>query len=59
MLRQPLLKDNGNYTIIATSGSQTAQFSFTLKMKGMTERWTNRPTDGQTDIAFLFQRPPQ
>ncbi|TWW57585.1 Platelet-derived growth factor receptor alpha [Takifugu flavidus] len=33
ILRQPLLKDSGNYTIMATSGSQTAQFSFTLKMK--------------------------
>ncbi|KAK2835866.1 hypothetical protein Q5P01_016350 [Channa striata] len=32
-LRQPLEKDNGNYTITASSGSRSAQFSFTLKVK--------------------------
>ncbi|XP_035509000.1 platelet-derived growth factor receptor alpha [Morone saxatilis] len=35
-LRQPLEKDNGNYTITAISGSRTAQFSFTLKVKAPT-----------------------
>ncbi|XP_031167585.1 platelet-derived growth factor receptor alpha [Sander lucioperca] len=35
-LRQPLEKDNGNYTITALSGSSTAQFSFTLKVKATT-----------------------
>lgn len=35
-LRQPLVKDNGNYTITALSGSRTAQFSFTLKVKAPT-----------------------
>ncbi|KAF1386141.1 hypothetical protein PFLUV_G00115080 [Perca fluviatilis] len=35
-LRQPLGKDNGNYTITALSGSGTAQFSFTLKVKAPT-----------------------
>ncbi|KAF7653152.1 hypothetical protein LDENG_00086480 [Lucifuga dentata] len=33
ILRQPLEKDSGNYTITALSGSHTAQFSFTLKVK--------------------------
>ncbi|KAM4628758.1 platelet-derived growth factor receptor alpha [Polymixia lowei] len=32
-LRQPLEKDSGNYSIAALSGSHTAQFSFTLKVK--------------------------
>ncbi|KAK7889609.1 hypothetical protein WMY93_025169 [Mugilogobius chulae] len=32
-LRQPLEKDNGKYTITASSGSRTAQFSFNLKVK--------------------------
>ncbi|XP_055021037.1 platelet-derived growth factor receptor alpha [Boleophthalmus pectinirostris] len=32
-LRQPLEKDNGKYTIIATSGSRSAHFSFDLKVK--------------------------
>ncbi|XP_071395167.1 platelet-derived growth factor receptor alpha [Centroberyx affinis] len=32
-LRQPLEKDSGNYTITALSGSHTAEFSFTLKVK--------------------------
>lgn len=35
-LRQPLEKDNGNYTIAVLSGSRTAQFSFTLKVKAPT-----------------------
>ncbi|XP_032381838.1 platelet-derived growth factor receptor alpha [Etheostoma spectabile] len=35
-LLQPLWKDNGNYTITALSGSSTAQFSFTLKVKAAT-----------------------
>ncbi|KAL6107560.1 pdgfra [Pungitius sinensis] len=35
-LRQPLGKDDGNYTIRALSGSRTAQFSFTLKVKAPT-----------------------
>ncbi|XP_041791097.1 platelet-derived growth factor receptor alpha [Chelmon rostratus] len=35
-LRQPLVKDNGNYTITALSGSRTAQFSFTIKVKAPT-----------------------
>ncbi|KAI4828770.1 hypothetical protein KUCAC02_022846 [Chaenocephalus aceratus] len=35
-LRQPLVKDNGNYTITAISGSRTAHFSFTLKVKAPT-----------------------
>lgn len=34
--RHPLEKDNGNYTIIAQSGSHTAQFSFILKVKAAT-----------------------
>ncbi|KAI3369000.1 hypothetical protein L3Q82_025972, partial [Scortum barcoo] len=34
--RQPLVKDNGNYTITALSGSRTAQFSFYLKVKAST-----------------------
>ncbi|XP_069555354.1 platelet-derived growth factor receptor alpha [Brachyistius frenatus] len=34
--RQPLEKDNGNYTITALSGSRTAQFSFILKVKAPT-----------------------
>lgn len=34
--RHPLEKDNGNYTIIAQSGSHTAQFSFNLHMKAPT-----------------------
>lgn len=33
-LRQPLEKDNGNYTVVAHSGSHTAQFSFNIKVKG-------------------------
>ncbi|KAM6963198.1 platelet-derived growth factor receptor alpha [Aplochiton taeniatus] len=32
-LRQPLVRDSGNYTIIAISGSHTAQFSFALRVK--------------------------
>ncbi|XP_042339142.1 platelet-derived growth factor receptor alpha isoform X2 [Plectropomus leopardus] len=36
IFRQPLGKDNGNYTITALSGSRTAQFSFTLKVKAPT-----------------------
>lgn len=36
ILRQPLVKDNGNYTITALSGSHTAQFSFSLKVKAPT-----------------------
>lgn len=35
-LRQPLEKDNGNYSITASSGSHTAQFSFILKVKATT-----------------------
>lgn len=35
-LRQPLGKDDGNYTITALSGSHTAHFSFTLKVKAPT-----------------------
>ncbi|KAM7410383.1 hypothetical protein PAMA_001701 [Pampus argenteus] len=35
-LRQPLEKDNGNYTITAISGSRVAQFSFTLTVKAST-----------------------
>ncbi|XP_054458592.1 platelet-derived growth factor receptor alpha [Anoplopoma fimbria] len=35
-LRQPLVKDDGNYTITALSGSRTAQFSFTVKVKAPT-----------------------
>ncbi|KAM8873655.1 platelet-derived growth factor receptor alpha isoform 2-T2 [Spinachia spinachia] len=35
-LRQPLGKDDGNYTVRALSGSRTAQFSFTLKVKAPT-----------------------
>ncbi|CAK6956108.1 platelet-derived growth factor receptor alpha [Scomber scombrus] len=35
-LRQPLEKDNGNYTITAVSGSRIARFSFTLKVKAST-----------------------
>ncbi|XP_036970034.1 platelet-derived growth factor receptor alpha [Acanthopagrus latus] len=35
-LRQPLVKDNGNYTITVLSGSRTAQFSFYLKVKAPT-----------------------
>ncbi|KAM9385980.1 platelet-derived growth factor receptor alpha isoform 2-T2 [Pholidichthys leucotaenia] len=36
MFRHPLEKDNGNYTITAQSGAQTAQFSFNLKVKAPT-----------------------
>ncbi|KAM3620154.1 uncharacterized protein V6R79_018966 [Siganus canaliculatus] len=36
MFRQPLVKDNGNYTIQAVSGSRTAHFSFNLKVKAPT-----------------------
>ncbi|XP_056131652.1 platelet-derived growth factor receptor alpha [Lampris incognitus] len=32
-LRQPLEKDSGNYTIVAVTGSRTAQFSFSIKVK--------------------------
>ncbi|XP_072294210.1 platelet-derived growth factor receptor alpha isoform X2 [Eucyclogobius newberryi] len=32
-LRQPLEKDNGKYTITATSGSRSAHFSFNLNVK--------------------------
>ncbi|XP_053177771.1 platelet-derived growth factor receptor alpha [Scomber japonicus] len=35
-LRQPLEKDNGNYTITAVCGSRIARFSFTLKVKAST-----------------------
>ncbi|XP_056234026.1 platelet-derived growth factor receptor alpha [Seriola aureovittata] len=35
-LRQPLEKDNGNYTITAASGSRTAHFSFILTVKAST-----------------------
>ncbi|XP_060884998.1 platelet-derived growth factor receptor alpha [Labrus mixtus] len=35
-LRQPLVKDDGNYTITAVSGSRTTQFSFNLKVKAPT-----------------------
>ncbi|XP_033476966.1 platelet-derived growth factor receptor alpha [Epinephelus lanceolatus] len=35
-LRQPLVKHNGNYTITALSGSSTAHFSFTIKVKAPT-----------------------
>ncbi|XP_016886800.1 platelet-derived growth factor receptor alpha isoform X3 [Cynoglossus semilaevis] len=35
-LRQPLEKDNGNYTVVAHSGSHTAQFSFNIKVKAST-----------------------
>ncbi|XP_053286553.1 platelet-derived growth factor receptor alpha [Pleuronectes platessa] len=35
-LRQPLEKDNGNYTITVLSGSRTANFSFNLKVKAPT-----------------------
>ncbi|CAN9500997.1 unnamed protein product [Ophioblennius macclurei] len=35
-LRQPLEKDNGNYTITARSGARTAHFSFFLKVKAST-----------------------
>ncbi|XP_040896819.1 platelet-derived growth factor receptor alpha [Toxotes jaculatrix] len=35
-LRQPLEKDNGNYTITVLSGSRTAQFSIILKVKAPT-----------------------
>ncbi|XP_037627127.1 platelet-derived growth factor receptor alpha [Sebastes umbrosus] len=35
-LRQTLVKDNGTYTITALSGSRTAHFSFTLKVKAPT-----------------------
>lgn len=45
-LRQPLVKDNGNYTITVLSGSRTAQFSFYLKVKGnkngQTDRYINK-----------------
>ncbi|XP_068174610.1 platelet-derived growth factor receptor alpha [Antennarius striatus] len=34
--RQPLVKDNGNYTITALSGAHTAQFSFALTVKATT-----------------------
>ncbi len=37
-LRQPLMKDNGHYTITVLSGSRTAQFSFNLKVKGKIDR---------------------
>lgn len=33
-LRQPMEKDNGKYTITATTGSHAAQFSFDLRVKG-------------------------
>ncbi|XP_058495284.1 platelet-derived growth factor receptor alpha isoform X2 [Solea solea] len=36
ILRQPLEKDSGNYTITAQSGSRTAHFSFNLKVKAPT-----------------------
>ncbi|KAM9848951.1 platelet-derived growth factor receptor alpha [Aulostomus maculatus] len=36
LLRQPLEKDNGNYTITAVSGARTAHFSFSLKVKAAT-----------------------
>ncbi|KAK2907583.1 platelet-derived growth factor receptor alpha [Channa argus] len=32
-LQQPIEKDNGNYSIMASSGSRSATFSFTLKVK--------------------------
>ncbi|XP_027146144.1 platelet-derived growth factor receptor alpha isoform X2 [Larimichthys crocea] len=35
-LREALVKDNGEYTITATSGSRTAQFSFNLQVKAPT-----------------------
>ncbi|TMS20407.1 Platelet-derived growth factor receptor alpha [Larimichthys crocea] len=35
-LREALVKDNGDYTITATSGSRTAQFSFNLQVKAPT-----------------------
>ncbi|XP_075943395.1 platelet-derived growth factor receptor alpha [Anarhichas minor] len=35
-LRQPLGKDDGNYTITALSGSRSAQFSFSLRVKAPT-----------------------
>ncbi|KAG7513222.1 hypothetical protein JOB18_002009 [Solea senegalensis] len=36
ILRQPLEKDSGNYTITAQSGTRTAHFSFNLKVKAPT-----------------------
>nr|XP_046248139.1 platelet-derived growth factor receptor alpha [Scatophagus argus] len=35
-LRQPLMKDTGNYTITVISGTHIARFSFTLKVKAPT-----------------------
>ncbi|XP_059196558.1 platelet-derived growth factor receptor alpha isoform X2 [Centropristis striata] len=35
-LRQPLGKDSGNYSITAISGSRTAHFSFSIKVKAPT-----------------------
>lgn len=50
MLRQPLLKDSGNYTITAVSGSRTAQFSFNLKVKGK-KRQTHRQIERLCSLA--------